>query len=82
MDVQTLVQDIESKQGAPVPLLRPSQFAILTGLPEKTVYRYMDTGELPVVTLKPRTAGNRPRRFVNLVALQQYCEKEAKSWSN
>lgn len=62
------------------PLLRPVKFAELTGIAKNTITTLMDRGELPVVILAPRMPGKRPTRYINMVALYQHCEREAKTW--
>lgn len=62
------------------PLVRPVKFAELTGIAKNTITSLMDRGDLPVITLRPNIPGTRPTRYINMVALYQHCEREAKTW--
>lgn len=80
MNSQLVDDSFEKLMKVGSPLLRPSKFSELTGIPPKTISGHMDRGELPVVTLAPPGPGKRPTRYINMVALVQHCEKEALSW--
>jgi hypothetical protein len=58
-----------------IPLMSPAKFASEVGVSQSTLSGWMDRGLLPFVTLDQSGEGKRPKRFINIKKLFEFCSE-------